>query len=179
MSLQAITADLFNGHMTPAQQASIEAILKECQLQGVTDVRQQAYILATAYHEAFNPRHPETRLTPMREFGGEEYLQSKRYYPYYGRGFSQLTWDYNYEKEGKRLGLDLLKQPDLMLNLPTAANSHVYCMAHGSYTGKKLSDYITPSRLDYVNARRIVNGLDKAAAIAGYASRFARCLQAL
>ncbi len=174
--LQAISADLFAGNMTDLQTASVEAILKECQIQGVTDKRQISYILATAYHECHNPKHPELRLTPMKEFGGEAYLRSKRYYPYYGRGFSQLTWDYNYKKEAKRMGLDLINNPDLMLDLNTAANSHVYCMRMGTYTGKKLSDYITPSKLDFVNARRIINGIDKAAQIAGYASRFAKSL---
>lgn len=158
------------------QKDSIDAIISEAERQGITDLRQVAYLLATAYHEAYNPKHPESRLTPLSEYGGQEYLQSKKYYPYFGRGFSQLTWDYNYEKEGKRLGLDLLNHPDLMLELHTAANSHVYCMSHGSYTGKKLSDYINPQKCDFFNARRIVNGVDAAEKLMAYAQKFLSCL---
>jgi len=162
--------------LTQTQVDSIDAILLECEKQEVTDIRQIAYILATPYHECYNPKHPETRLTPIKEFGGETYLKSKKYYPYFARGFSGLTWDYNYKKEGERLGLDLLKNPDLILDIPLAANSHVYCMIHGIYTTKKLSDYINDKVCDFLNARRIINGKDKAELIMSYAQKFLSCL---
>jgi len=171
---------LFNT-LTQAQVDSISAIISECERQGLTDLRQVAYILATAYHECHNPRHPELRLTPMKEFGGETYLKSKTYYPYFGRGFSQLTWDYNYTKEQKRLGIPLLANPDLLLDVKIAANSHVYCMVNGGYTsngytGKKLSDYINTNKKDYISARKIVNGKDKAVEIAVIAEKFEAAL---
>lgn len=172
---KVITLGLFKS-LTEKQRDTIDAILSECERQGIIDLRQAAYCLATSYHECYNPKHPETRLTPIVEFGGEEYLKSKEYYPYYGRGLSQLTWQSNYEKEGKRLGIDLLTHPDLILDIHTAANSHVYCMAHGSYTGKKLSDYINDQKCDFFNARRIINGTDKADIIMGYAQKFLSCL---
>ena len=155
---------------------TIDAILDECEKLGVTDIRQMAYIFATAYHECYKPSKPDTRMTPMPEFGGEAYLKSKPYYPYYGRGLSQLTWKYNYAKEATRLNIDLLNTPELMLVIDTAANSHVYCMKHGRYTGKKLSDYINDKKCDFVNARRIINGTDKAIQIAGYAEKFLNSL---
>ena len=160
---------------TQLQVYTINAILDECENLGVTDGRQIAYIFATAYHECFKPSKPWTRMTPMPEFGGEDYLKSKKYYPYYGRGLSQITWDYNYKKEAKRLKIDLVNKPELMLVVGTAANSHVYCMKHGTYTGKKLSDYINDSKLDFINARRIINGTDRAITIAGYADKFLNC----
>jgi len=162
--------------LTQRQVASIEAILSECEKQSVNDIRQMAYIFATAYWEAHNPRKPELRMTPMKEFGGETYLKGKKYYPYFGRGFSQLTWDYNYKKESKRLNIDLVSNPDLILDIPIAANSHVYCMKNGSYTGKKLSDYINDQKCDFANARRIVNGIDKKDEIASIAQKFLHCL---
>lgn len=168
----AIRANGLFKSLTQTQVDSIDAILNECEKQGVTDVRQIGYILATPYHECYNPKHPETRLTPIKEFGGEKYLKSKKYYPYFARGFSGLTWDYNFKKEGKRLNIDLLNNPDLILDIPIAANSHVYCMVHGSYTGKKLSDYINDKKCDLVNSRRIINGTDKAELIASYAEKF-------
>ena len=171
-----IKTNLFKDGLTQKQVDSINAIISECERQGVDNLSQVAYILATAYHECYNPRHPETRLTPIVEFGGEVYLKSKKYYPYYGRGFSQLTWHDNYQKESKRLGIDLLNNPELILDIPTAANSHVYCMAHGIYTGKKLSNYINDTGIDFISARKIVNGKDKAELISGYANSFYSCL---
>lgn len=163
--------------LSQRQVDTIDAVINEIEKQGITDIRQMAYIFATGYWEAHNPKKPEQRFTPIKEFGGETYLKSKKYYPYYGRGLSQLTWVYNYKKEGKRLGLDLLNNPDLILDIPVAANSHVYCMAHGLYTGKKLSDYINDKKCDFAGARRIVNGTDKKDEIAAIAQKFLTCLQ--
>lgn len=164
-----------NGY-TPEQTDSISAIVRECNEQQVPLKEQVAYILATAYHECHNPKKPEMRMTPMREFGGDAYLKSKKYYPYYGRGFSQLTWKDNYAKEGDRLNLPLVQDPDMILDIDTSANSHVYCMMKGRYTGRKVPDYINENKVDYVNARRVVNGTDKADLIAGYAEGFEGCL---
>lgn len=170
------TTGLFKG-LTDLQVKSIDTILSECELQGMTDIRQIAYIFATGAWEAYNPKHPETRLTPIEEFGGLTYLKSKSYYPYYGRGYSQITWKDNYAKEAKRLNLDLVNHPELMLEIPTAANSHVYCMAHGVYTGKKLSDYINDQKCDYAGARKIINGTNKKDEIAAIAQKFETCFK--
>lgn len=167
---------LFINGYSQLQVDSIDAILEETEAQGITDLRQVAYIFATAYHECHNPHHPELRLTPMKEYGGETYLQSKSYYPYYGRGFSGLTWASNYKKEGERLGINLLENPDMILDINLAANSHVYCMKHGRYTGRKLSDYILGSMCNFIGARKVVNGIDKAELIAGYAKSFVQGL---
>ncbi len=163
--------------LTQLQVDSIDAILNECELQGVDDIRQVAYILATPYHECYNPKKPETRLTPITEYGSKAYLEGKKYYPYIGRGFSGLTWEDNYRKEGKRLNLDLVNSPDLILDIPVAANSHVWCLTHGTYTGKKISDYINDKKCDFVNSRRVINGKDKAEEIAAIAQKFLTCLQ--
>lgn len=162
---------------TQLQVDTINAVINECDKQSVTMSEQIAYIFATGYHEAYNPKKPGTRFTPIREAGGEAYLTTKKYYPYVGMGLSQLTWDYNYRKESKRLGIDLMGKPELILEPKLAANSHVYCLMNGIYTGKKIPDYINPKKVDYINARRCVNGLDKADLIAGYAQKFAQCVK--
>jgi predicted chitinase len=139
------------------------------------DKEQLAYVLATPYHEAFNYQKG-IRFGAMTEMGGTAYLRSKPYYPFYGRGPSHLTWKYNYEKEAKRTGLDLVKNPDLMLDVKIGSESHVYCMLHGIYTGKKLSDYINDKKVDFVGARHIINGTDQDTLIAGYATEFLKCI---
>jgi hypothetical protein len=50
-------------------------------------------------------------------------------------------------------------------------------MVLGLFTGKKLSDYIGPGKCDYVAARRIINGTDRARLIAGYARSFQDALK--
>lgn len=157
------------------QVENIELILVKCGAYGLTK-NEIAYVLATAYHEAYNPIIPNSRITPIKEFGGEKYLKSKKYYPFYGRGFVQLTWKENYQKESKRLSIDLINNPDLALDPVVAADILVHGMKFGSFTGIKLSDYINSKVCDYVNARRIINGKDKAQQIAGYANRFLSCI---
>jgi predicted chitinase len=97
-----------------------------------------------------------------------------RYFPYYGRGLIQITWKENYKKAGDKLEIDLVNSPDDALDLPTAVEIMFSGMEDGWFTGKKLSDY--PS--SYKQSRRIVNGLDKADVIAGYAERFEKSIEA-
>lgn len=175
-NFEAGRRSLFPGGYTTLQVTSIELLVTECFKQGLALKEQLAYVLATAYHECHNPAYPRKRLTPMKEFGGERYLKSKTYYPYYGRGFVQLTWRSNYEKASKRLGIDLVNNPDLALEPAYAANIMVYGMKHGTFTGKKLNDYIRPGKADFMQARRIINGMDKSKLIAGYALSFQDCL---
>jgi hypothetical protein len=134
--------------------------------------REMAYCLATAWHEtAFTMR-------PVIEYGGESYLKSKPYYPWYGRGYVQLTWEENYQKQDAKLGLKgaLMKTPDLALDPVIATRILLLGMADGDFTGKRLGDYFTADLTDWYNARRIVNGTDKASAIAAYAEKFCHAI---
>lgn len=167
---------LFPSGYTRQQTDAIELLVTEFERQGLRQKEQLAYVLATAYHECHDPRRPAARITPMEEFGGARYLKSKAYYPYYGRGFVQLTWRVNYQREGKRLGLDLLRYPEKALEPAIAANIAIHGMKTGSFTGKKLDDYINGQKVDRQNARRIINGTDKRELIAGYALAFEKCL---
>lgn len=133
---------------------------------------QCAYVLATAYHETAHS------MKPVREMGGEKYLQAKKYYPYVGMGYVQLTWKANYEKAGNKLGVDFLGNPKLLLKAEYAAPILVIGSKEGWFTGKKLSDYITLSRSDFVGARRIINGTDRAELIADYARQYDALLKA-
>ena len=123
-----------------------------------------AYILATAWHET------AATMQPIEEYGKGA---GHPYPPYYGRGYVQLTWDYNYKKVGSILGVDLFNRPESALEPTIAARIIVHGMLEGWFTGKKLSDYN-----DYISMRRIINGTDKAALIAGYAHKFETALAA-
>jgi len=101
---------------------------------------------------------------------------------YYGRGYVQLTWWSNYAKASTELnlGLQLLLNPDDVLQPQIAYK----VMAHGMLTGKgfangrKFSTYFHGAKTDYVGARRMVNGGDHAADIAGIARQFEAILLA-
>ena len=72
--------------------------------------------------------------------------------------------------------MDFIKNPKLLLEPKYAAPILIIGMQEGWFTGKKLSDYITLQKSDFVNARRIVNGTDKAGLIAGYAKEYDKLL---
>lgn len=133
---------------------------------------QLAYLLATAYHETAHT------MRPVREYGSENYLRSKPYYPYVGMGYVQLTWKANYQKASEKLGVDFVSNPQKLLEPAYSAEIIALGMKEGWFTGKKLSDYITLQKSDFVGARRIVNGTDKASLIAGYAKEYDEQLKA-
>lgn len=138
-----------------------------------TDLRHVAYAFATIYHETAGTFQPVIEAYWMSEKWRKENL---RYYPYYGRGYVQLTWKKNYEKFGKLLNLDLVGKPALAVEPETSFKILSVGMQQGLFTGKKLSDFIHGSTCDYRNARTIINGLDKASLIAGYARHFEQIL---
>lgn len=130
-----------------------------------------AYVLATAYHETAHT------MKPVREYGSETYLRKKKYYPYVGMGYVQLTWKYNYELASKKLGVDFVADPKKLLDPKYASVILVIGMKEGWFTGKKLSDYITLQKSDFINARRIINGVDKQKEIAEIAIKYETLLK--
>lgn len=118
-----------------------------------------AYVLATVVHEtAFE-------MQPITERGGSKYLRSKPYFPFVGRGLVQITWERNYK-------LFNVSPPEKALEWPVALDICFRGMILGMFTGKKLADYIAGGKCDYIGARRIINGTDRARLIAGYARSF-------
>lgn len=132
----------------------------------VTDPRWQAYILATIKHETAHT------MQPIAEYGGPR----KRYAPWYGRGYVQLTWKANYvafQKEVKELfNVDIVANANNAMIPEVSAYISIKGMERGTFTGKKLSDYLNTRVTDYVGARRIINGTDKAQQIAAIAQAF-------
>lgn len=94
-----------------------------------------------------------------------------------GRGYVQITGRSNYTKWSQRLGIDLINNPGLASDPAIAAKILVLGMRDGSFTGVGLSNYINGSKQDFFNARRIVNGTDKASAIAQIAESYLNALR--
>jgi putative chitinase len=149
-------------------------------------LREAAYICATTYHETAHT------FLPLEEYGkgkGKKYGQAVNGKKYYGRGYVQLTWDYNYARATKELMMqrpdivqsvqkrtgerfDLVEFPTQAMDVEVAAAVLVLGSQQGWFTGKKLSDYINANKSDFINARRVINGTDRAKLIANYAQKF-------
>lgn len=134
-------------------------------------VPQSAYVLATAFWETARTMLPVEEAYYLGA-PAEAYRRSLRYYPWHGRGFAQLTWERNYIRAGQTLGVDLISRPERAMDPEISAQILVIGSRDGWFTGKRLSDYIGPGRCDYVQARRVINGLDAAAAIADLALEY-------
>ena len=130
---------------------------------------QWAYIFATVFHETNATFLPTKEAYWMSESWR---LKNLRYSPYYGRGYVQITWKDNYKKYSDKTGLDFVKNPDLALEPGNAWYILKDGFKNGVFTGKKITDYVNNSNVDYIGARRIINGTDKAKLIAGYANMF-------
>lgn len=160
----------FPGKLTSEQVKGTSAILDEWERRKLTDLRWLAYMLGTTKWET------DHTMQPIREGGGPKYLKSKKYYPWYGRGYVQLTWRANYLKFRDRVrtffGVDIIENADLAMRPDVAAFIMFEGMIRGEFTGKKLGDYFNATKTDWINARRIINGTDRASEIAAIAKQF-------
>ena len=169
---QTVRNTLYNGTLKQKQVEGISGILDNWEAAySNLDDRFLAYMFATTFHET------ATTMQPIEEYGkgkGRAYgtADPVTHQIYYGRGFVQLTWKANYATFGSKLKVDLVNNAALALDLNIATKVMFTGMTQGLFTGKKLSDYFTPTLTDWVNARRIINGTDRAALIAGYAQNF-------
>lgn len=174
--------------LSQKQVMSIDYILNYWDASGYKDLRWLAYMLATVYHET------AATMLPIEEWGkgkGRKYGKKVKYSGvpytspdkvYYGRGYVMITWYEVYEMMGKILGVPLLQNPELALDIDVATKIMFEGMlsAHssfGDFTGKSLEMYFNNKVNDPVNARRIINGTDKAKLIVGYHEKFLRCLK--
>ena len=166
---------------------NINLIVETCEKYGLT-YPQVAYLLATTYHETGGT------MKPIKEYGSNKYLSKYDTgrlaktlgntpqadgdgIKYAGRGHLMITGYYNYKFAGEQLGIDLINNPDLALEPKYSAEILVKGSKDGWFTGKKLSDYINDKKKDYINARRVINFLDKAQLIASYAVVFEKALR--
>ena len=170
-----IRQDPFPGHLAQTQVDGMTYLMRAWRLKhhpNTGDTRWLSYLMATTFHET------AYTMMPIKEYGSASYLQGKPYWPYIGRGFVMLTWDFNYEKGGVLTGEDLLNYPDLAMNPEISAQITYDGMIKGWFTGKAFDDYFNATKDDPVNARQIINGNDKDDLIAGYHKAFLTAITA-
>jgi putative chitinase len=97
---------------------------------------------------------------------------------YRGAGIPQITGKGMFEKLGKMLGIDLVGNPALALDLKTSVKIMFVGMENGAFTGKKIADF--EPRRDYAGSRAIINADVKknGPKIAEYALIFEAALKA-
>lgn len=171
----SVRSSLFHDRMSQSQVEGCEALLTAME-KARWPTGWAAYGLATAKWETAHTMQPieEYGKGKGRSYGKPDPNTGKTYY---GRGYVQLTWEYNYRKAGDKLGIDLVHAPELALNPNIAAKIMIAGMSEGWFTGKKLGDYIGPVRKDYVGARKIINGTDHDDDIAAIARKFETALR--
>jgi hypothetical protein len=186
-----VRANLFAGSLKQSQVEGMTYILDVWEAaHAAKDDRWLAYALATTFHEtAFT-------MKPISERGGKAYF-FRRYDKggerpsfavkalgntqagdgalFHGRGFVQLTGRRNYAVMGRAFDVDLTSDAaaaDRALEKELAARIMFKGMEDGIFTGKAFGDYFDEARQDWKNARRIINGRDRAEKIAGYGREF-------
>lgn len=172
------------GKLNQAQVDGINALLAATE---TMMLEHRAYVLATAWHETASTMQPIYERGAIYHFDkyeprtpiGQRLGNKKKGdgYRYRGRGYVQLTGRRNYAFAGQKLSIPLEAEPDFALEPDIAAQIAVAGMSEGWFTGRRLDRYITKAKCDYRNARRIINGIDKADHIAWYAKKFQIALE--
>ena len=185
-----------NGRLTQAQVDCFEMVISQCIEEDIT-YEHTAYILATIYHETGGRMEAVREGFAKTDQGARNAVEKlftkgiiRRNYAlpesngrsYYGRGLVQLTHLDNYARTGHALGLDLVTNPDQMLNLEVSVKAIIWGMTTGAYRRRSLKDmlpYSDPTLEEWINARDIINGdtAKNGKLIAGYAVSFYSALQ--
>lgn len=160
-----------------------QEIIDECKKQGLSRDG-AAYVLGTTHWETNGTFEPVREAYWLKNAEAWR-KRNLRYYPYYGRGFVQLTWEFNYKKATKYfnevLGINVgfVTNPDDVMIPEYAVTILVTGMKEGWFTGKGIEDFIDgiddsakKDFLEFYEARRVVNGMDKANDIAVLAEKY-------
>jgi predicted chitinase len=190
-----VRTKLFGGRLTTGQVEGLTVILDAWQARvGQREAPSLAYVLATAFHETAATMQPvrETLATSDRSaiarldeaFAAGRLGSVKTPYwrpdaegkSWLGRGLVQLTHRRNYEAMSEVTGIDLVTDPGRAMEMPVSVAILIEGMRRGSFTGRKLGDYFGQGRADWVGARKIINGNDRAELVARHARVFAQAL---
>jgi predicted chitinase len=193
-----VESSLFKGSVIPPQIDGMNAILDYWDANLATaDRRWLAYILATAFHETAYTMQPVRETLAASDSRAVEILEnafasgrlSWVKTPYWrpdedgkcwlGRGLVQLTHRRNYETMSAVTGIDLVAAPDCAMQMQPAVMILIEGMLRGSFTGHRLADHLNEEREDWVNARRIVNGTDRAEKLADHAQAFLAAIRSV
>jgi putative chitinase len=183
----SVRTSLFGGALSQSAVDNMNAVLDYWfENHAAKPAAQLAYILGTMRHEVGANMAPVRETFATSDAQARARLAKRKYgkpagpfgHVYYGRGYVQLTWHDNYKRQAEKLGLDLVEHPDLVLRSDIAVRILVEGMLDGDFTGVGLNNFITAGSQDFFNARKIVNKLDRAELIAGYAKKFLTAIQA-
>lgn len=171
---KAVNADALN---------NISLILQECNFYAIHDKSHISYVLASAHHESRVGKFM-TEFADGTAYEGRADLcntQPGDGPKYKGRGFVQITGRCNYTRYTQLLSVtreevDLINNPEQAAQPTIAAMIIAHGMSNGGFTGKRLSDYGTDPNYDFVGARWIVNGQDKAESIAKIARKYRKAM---
>lgn len=175
---------IFNGVVPNSAVTTLETLMDEWERRKLSNLRWLAYMMATAVGEVGRKLIPVREGFKSTDAEARAYVKAKGYpyavevngHVYYGRGLVQLTWARNYQAMGEVLGINLYDNPDLALVPKIAVQIMFEGMIRGTFTGKKLGDYFNADVVDWDNARRIINGIDRAKEIGGYGMAFYKAL---
>jgi putative chitinase len=176
---------LFGVGLKPDEVSGLETVCSVAKAAG-WPLAYTAYALATAAHETAYTMQPVREAFWLTETWRRNHL---RYYPFYGRGYVQLTWETNYPKAERELDLNgrLTGNLDVALDPEIAARIMARGMQEGWFAGdnkgrhtltRHLPSDAPANKAQMTSARRIINGQDKAAKIADEAIMFQNALQA-
>lgn len=190
-----VRTKLFKGRLAAGQVEGLTAILDAWrERDGQGEAQPLAYVLATAFHEtaatmqpvretlASSDRSAIARLDGAFAAGRLGSVKTPYWRPdadgksWLGRGLVQLTHRRNYEAMSAVTGIDLLADPGRAMEMPVSVAILIEGMRRGSFTGRKLGDYFGQERADWVGARKIINGNDRADLVARHARLFAEAL---
>jgi hypothetical protein len=173
------------GKLTAKKVKALEFLLTKLeQSERVDSNQKRAYTLATIKWETADT------FEPITEYGSKTYLKSKKYWPYIGRGYVQLTWLSNYRQFGNAIGIDLVNIPGLANDQEVAwkvleigmtddyETQEIEKALDPNFTSSTLEDYFNDGKCDYENARKIINPKDYKSykPIAEMANKFYTCL---
>jgi len=186
-----VRGPLYGGRLSQGQVAGMTALLDRFERGGETDdLRFLAYMLATAHHETGGRMQPvretfsatdEAAIAALdRAFAAGRLPQVSAPYwrrdgegkSWLGRGLVQITHKRNYARLSALTGRDLVARPELAMETAASVDILFIGMLHGAFTGRRLADHFSAGQADWVGARRIVNGLDRAEKVAGYGRAF-------
>ena len=157
------------------QVKGLDFLLDSYEKQDALNLEQYGYFLATTMVETWFTFQPiEENIRGNKQ----KYTKpAKNGKVYKGRGYVMITWLTNYAKLGKALGIDLVNYPEKALEPDTALRIALVGMAAGLFTGVRISQYINLEKQDLVNARKVINSLDRAEEIASYAEVIIKALK--